>query len=134
MIIIDMKKVLVTIGIAVIGMLGWFFYEKPQPPFGADPTSNELTYFAEIDNDGVVLRVIVISQENIDTGRWGDPDSWVQTSKDGNIRKNYAGKGHIYDKQRDAFIAPEPPDATGFDEVKARWIVPKVSPLIKISE
>jgi hypothetical protein len=42
----------------------------------------------------------------------------------GNIRKNYAGIGYTYDVERDAFIAPEPLNATGFDEEICQWIVP----------
>lgn len=30
-----MKKALITIGIILSGLIGWFVYEKPQPPFGA---------------------------------------------------------------------------------------------------
>src|SRR3990167_2157191 len=37
-----MKKILATIGIVFAGFLGWFFYEKPQPPFGATKTNFEL--------------------------------------------------------------------------------------------
>ena len=31
---------------------------------------------------------------------------WKQTSYDGSIRKNFAGVGHTYDEDRDAFIPP----------------------------
>jgi len=40
------------------------------------------------------------------------------------FRKNYAGKGDIYDPVRDAFIAPKPtPDAV-LDEATCQWIMP----------
>ena len=42
------------------------------------------------------------------------------------FRKNYAGIGYKYDHLRDAFIAPEPENAIGFDEDTCRWIVPEV--------
>ena len=42
------------------------------------------------------------------------------------FRGNYAGIGDVYDVDRDAFIAPEPPDATGFDEDTMTWIVPSL--------
>jgi hypothetical protein len=31
----------------------------------------------------------------------------------------------MYDEVKDAFIAPEPDNATGFDEDTCRWITPK---------
>jgi hypothetical protein len=49
-----------------------------------------------------------------------------RTSYNGNIRKNYAGIGSLYDPVRDAFISPEPVNAIGFDEDTCRWIVPEV--------
>lgn len=44
------------------------------------------------------------------------------------FRGNYAGIGYTYDEARDAFIAPEPPDAIGFDEDTLTWIVPEPDP------
>jgi hypothetical protein len=43
------------------------------------------------------------------------------------FRGNYAGIGYTYDETRDAFLPPEPPDATGFDEDTLTWIVPEPS-------
>lgn len=44
------------------------------------------------------------------------------------FRGNYAGIGYTYDTNRDAFIAPEPPDALGFDESTLTWIMPEPDP------
>ena len=44
------------------------------------------------------------------------------------FRGNYAGIGYTYDETRDAFIPPEPPNATGFDEDTLTWIVPPTEP------
>ena len=44
------------------------------------------------------------------------------------FRGNYAGPGYTYDAARDAFIPPEPPDATGFDEDTLTWIMPEPDP------
>jgi len=41
------------------------------------------------------------------------------------FRANYAGIGYTYDPDQDAFIAPEPPDAIGFDEQTLTWILPE---------
>ena len=83
--------------------------------------------------DGIVTEIIVgINEtetiEGLDTETWyGNFRGQVckRTSYNGKIRYNYAGIGFIYDEVRDAFIAPEPTDATGFDENTCRWIVPE---------
>lgn len=80
--------------------------------------------FAEIDIEGNVLRVIVISPENLATGKWGNPENWVETFQDSSKRKNYAGPGYKYNKSKDAFIAPRPTANAVFDELTARWVVP----------
>lgn len=75
------------------------------------------TYFAEVDRDGTVLRVIV-ADEAFCEELGGD---WVETFPDGRARKNYAGRGHTYDAGRDAFIAPKPRADATLDEATARW-------------
>ena len=67
-----------------------------------------MSHFAEIDNDGLVLRVIVAEQDFINSGAVGDSFRWIQTSYNNNFRKNFAGKGSTYDKTKDAFIDPQP--------------------------
>lgn len=81
------------------------------------------TYFAELAPDGTVLRVIVASPAFIAK----QPGTWVQTwMPDGQTRsrKNYAGPGHKFDSQRNAFVAPKPADDATFDEETCRWVVP----------
>ena len=39
-----------------------------------------MAHFAEIDEGGTVLRVIVADQDFIDSGVVGDKTNWVQTS------------------------------------------------------
>ena len=89
-----------------------------------------MSHFAEIDNNNKVLRVLV-GDNNDPAGDEGYQwlvnnlgGTWIKTSYNGNIRKNYAGIGYTYDKVRDAFIAPKPDNATGFNENTCRWIVP----------
>jgi len=92
-----------------------------------------MSHWAELDENNIVLRVTVgdNNDPNGDEGyQWLIDNlggTWVQTSYNGNIRKNYAGIGFTYDELRDAFIAPEPDNATGFDEDTCQWIVPDVS-------
>jgi hypothetical protein len=89
-----------------------------------------MSHWAEIDNENKVIRVLV-GDNNDPAGDEGYQwlidnlgGTWIKTSYNGNIRYNYAGIGYTYDAVRDAFIAPKPDDATGFDENTCRWIVP----------
>ena len=89
-----------------------------------------MSHWAEIDNNNIVLRVTVGDNNLPDEGyQWLIDNlggTWIKTSYNNNIRKNYAGIGYTYDATRDAFIAPEPANAIGFDENTCRWIVPEV--------
>ena len=39
-----------------------------------------MAHFAKINEKNIVTEVLVIDQAEIDTGNWGDPAQWVQTS------------------------------------------------------
>jgi len=82
------------------------------------------TYFAEIDANGVVLRVIVATPEEIA----GEPGMWLQTWRDGGARKNYAGPGYAFDAERGAFIAPKPSEDATLDEATCRWVCDAILP------
>lgn len=97
-----------------------------------------MAHFAELDENNVVLRVIVVSNADTADANGVEDESigvahcrkllggrWVQTSYNGNKRKNYAGIGHTYDPVRDAFIAPQPDPNYIFDEEKCGWILPE---------
>lgn len=95
-----------------------------------------MAHFAKVEN-GVVTQVIVIDQETLNTGLWGDPASWVQTSYNTHggkhpegrpLRKNYAGIGYTYDAQRDAFYAPKPFPSWVLDEETCLWNAPVAMP------
>ena len=94
-----------------------------------------MSHWAEIDENNIVLRVLVGNNNEPDEGQAFMESlggTWVKTSYNGNIRKNYAGIGDTYDVVRDAFIAPKPDNATGFDEDTCQWIVPEVMHEAKI--
>jgi hypothetical protein len=55
----------------------------------------------------------------------------VKTSYNGNIRKNYAGIGYTYDKDRDAFIPPKPYASWVLDETTCRWDAPVAMPVVE---
>lgn len=99
-----------------------------------------MSHFAQIDGNNTVTQVIVIEQETLNTGLWGDPATWIQTSyntrggvhygQDGQpdggvaLRKNYAGIGFTYDAGRDAFIPPQPFPSWLLDETTCLWSAP----------
>jgi hypothetical protein len=91
-----------------------------------------MAHFAEIDKNNIVIRVLVVHNDDEHRGAdflANDLDlggTWIQTSYNGNIRKNYAGVGYSYDATRDAFIAPEPEGHIGFDEETCKWIMPVI--------
>ena len=95
-----------------------------------------MAHFAKVI-DGVVTEVLVIEQDVIDTGAFGDPALWVQTSyntyggqhPEGRpLRKNYAGIGFTYDAERDAFIAPQPFASWTLNEDTCLWDAPVAQP------
>ena len=87
-----------------------------------------MSHFAEINSDNEVQRVIVAEQNFINSGAVGDSFNWVQTSYNGNFRKNYAGTGYTYDKTRDAFIAPQPYASWTLVEATCQWEAPVAYP------
>jgi len=91
-----------------------------------------LSHFAKVE-DGIVTQVLVIEQDVLNTGHWGDPASWVQTSYNTRggqhpegrpLRKNYAGIGYTYDSQRDAFIPPKVYPSWVLSEETCLWSPP----------
>ena len=90
-------------------------------PLGASPVP---VSFVRVEN-GVVVDSIIADQAFIDSGRKGDPKEWIPNQySDGSVKKNYAGIGYTYDKDRDAFIPPKGVEATVFNTKKARWEAP----------
>jgi hypothetical protein len=95
-----------------------------------------MAHFARVI-DGIVTEVLVIEQDVIDTGLFGDPALWVQTSYNTHggqhpegrpLRKNYAGIGYTYDAGRDAFIPPQPFPSWTLNENTCLWDAPTAQP------
>jgi hypothetical protein len=94
-----------------------------------------MAHFAQLENNIVTQVIVVNNNELLDNGVESEAKgiafcqslfggTWIQTSYNGNIRKNYAGIGYTYDPTRDAFIAPKfncHPEET-LDETTCRWI------------
>ena len=86
-----------------------------------------MSHWAEIDENNIVLRVLVGNNSEPDEGEAfmnSLGGTWVKTSYNGNIRKNYAGIGYTYDAERDAFISPKPYASWILDEETCRWEAP----------
>ena len=73
-----------------------------------------MSHWAELDLENKVIRVTV-GDNNDPAGDEGYQwlldnlgGTWIKTSYNGNIRKNFAGVGMYYDEMRDAFIYPSP--------------------------
>lgn len=100
-----------------------------------------MAHFAELDGDHIVTRVIVVNNNEL-LDEFGVEQemigrqfcvnllggTWVQTSYNGNIRKNFAGIGYQYDVQRDAFIPPKPFNSWVLNEDTCQWEAPVAYP------
>lgn len=107
----------------------------------------DMSHFAQIDDNNVVVNVIVAEQDFIDSGAVGDPSKWVQTSyntrlgihygpdglpDDGvPLRCNYAGIGFIYHEDIDAFVAPNEFPSWTLDATQGIWEPPVPMPIVE---
>jgi len=95
-----------------------------------------MAHFAEIDDKNIVLRVIVVADEDCLLGGVESEEvgasfcssllggRWVQTSYNRRIRKNFAGIGYSYDEQADAFIPPQPFPSWSINTSSYEWQPP----------
>lgn len=95
-----------------------------------------MAHFAQLDESNIVTQVIVVhNNELLDNGVESEAKgvafcqsllggNWIQTSYNGNIRKNFAGIGYTYDQTRDAFIPPKANCHTEetLDETTCLWV------------
>ena len=95
-----------------------------------------MAHFAKVEN-GIVTDVLVIEQDVIDIGAFGEPSLWVQTSYNTHggqhpngtpLRKNFAGIGYTYDAERDAFIPPQPFASWALNDETCLWDAPEPYP------
>lgn len=96
-----------------------------------------MAHFAELDNNDIVLRVIVVSNADTSTPDGTEVESigvafcqrlfggnWKQTSYNNNFRVRYAGIGYSYNTQLDAFIPPKPYPSWVLNNTTADWEAP----------
>jgi hypothetical protein len=101
-----------------------------------------MSHFAKVNN-GIVEQVIVAEPEFFETFVDSSPGEWIQTSYNTRggvhynpetgepsadqskaLRKNYAGIGYTYDRERDAFIPPKPYASWQLNEDTCLWDAP----------
>ena len=103
-----------------------------------------MAHFVEIDSNNVVLRGVVVSDNDQDRGQdflakdLSFGGTWLQTSYNTSagvhrlggtpFRKNYAGVGYTYDAGRDAFIPPKPYPSWILNEFTCCWDAPTTRP------
>ena len=100
-----------------------------------------MAHFAEIDNNNVVLRVVVVDNKDTSTPDGTEVESigvafcqrlfggnWLKTSYNGNVRKNYAGIGYTYNAGLNAFVPPKPFNSWVLNNDTAQWDAPTPMP------
>jgi hypothetical protein len=82
-----------------------------------------MSHWAQIDESNIVTQVLVGPNHGDEGEAFFNAlgGTWVKTSYNGNIRKNYAGIGYSYWPDIDAFVAPQCHDESVLDETTARW-------------
>jgi hypothetical protein len=105
-----------------------------------------MAHFAELNSSNEVLRVVVISNTDVDANggdQHADAEtfvasivpystggaSWKQTSYNNNFRKQYAGIGYSYDSSKNKFIAPQPYASWSLDS-SDDWKAPVTYPSV----
>jgi hypothetical protein len=95
-----------------------------------------MSHFAKVNN-GIVEQVIVAEPEFFQTFVDTSPGEWIQTSYNTHggqhpegrpLRKNFAGIGYTYDRERDAFIPPNPFASWVLNEDTCLWDAPVAYP------
>ena len=97
-----------------------------------------MAHFARLDENNIVIRVHVVHNDVITKDGKEDEalgvafltklhgaGTYIQTSFNRTFRKNFAGKGMFYDKDREAFYPPDAPyPSWTLDDATCRWVPP----------
>ena len=99
-----------------------------------------MAHFAELDENNIVTRVIVVHNNELLDGETESEakgvgfcstlfghTNWVQTSYNNNIRKQFAAAGYTYDADKDIFVAPQPYPSWSLDD-NSDWQAPTPMP------
>ena len=115
-------------------------------------------HWAEIDENNVVIRVIVIKEAELDTGNWGNKSNWIKTSynthqgkhyvpnehqdwseessdQSKSLRYRFAGIGYWYDSDNDVFFTSSQPYPSWVkDLTNYTWVAPIPTPVLTEQE
>jgi len=89
-----------------------------------------MAHFAEIDENNIVTRVLVVDNSLEHRGQdflandVGLGGTWIQTSYNRNFRGNFAGIGYFYDSDLDVFYKPQPYPSWTLDQTTWSWVSP----------
>jgi hypothetical protein len=101
-----------------------------------------MAHFANIGDDNIVVRVIVIDNENAEDPAPENSEkqgqdfiknvlnlsgNWKQCSYNSKFRKQYPGVGFSYDSENDVFISPQPHPSWSLDS-NYDWQPPSPKP------
>lgn len=100
-----------------------------------------MAHFAELDENNVVLRVVVVADKDTSDANGVEKEHigaaflerilggrWVKTSYNGNIRKHYAGVGMVYNEEADVFTTQQPYPSWTLNSETANWEAPTPTP------
>ena len=102
-----------------------------------------MAHFAQINDSNIVTSVHVVNNSDCLDGDGneseavgvaylqsihGDSTTWIQTSFNATIRKNYGGDGYTWDSGRNAFIPPKPYASWTLNESTCSWSPPIAYP------
>jgi len=96
-----------------------------------------MAHYAKV-TDGIVTKVIVADADFFNTFIDDSAGQWIQTSYNTHggehtlggtpLRKNFAGIGFTYDREKDAFIPPQPFASWTLNETTCLWEAPVAYP------
>jgi hypothetical protein len=102
-----------------------------------------MAHFAELDENNMVLRVIVVNNDDIENlefpesepigitfcqSIFGDNTFWKQTSYNGNFRGVFASSGDFYVPSADVFLRSEIPASWTLNTETGKWEAPISKP------
>ena len=101
-----------------------------------------MAHFATLNESNIVIRVevinnaVILDDDDAEQEQLGinflislyGAGNYKQTSYNGNIRKNYAGKGYTFDSERNAFIPPKVSESWPLNNTTCLWEPPIAYP------
>lgn len=97
-----------------------------------------MAHFAELDENNVVLRVVVVADKDTSDANGVEKESigqahcekifggrWVQTSYNNSFRKTFAGKGMMYVSEHDVFTSQPSGPEYQYDPETDEWSIPE---------